>query len=226
MRAVLERPLRRFLRWLARRLTAQAWQHITEERWSYAMWAAWRAVMFAPDRVEAHRALSHALLGARRFGDARVAYGEWVLLAPGDERLAAFALQLEVQVGDLQLRRRHEAEAAYRRALAVRPDAVEAGRRLGQLLASRGRARYRQGDLPEAVSLLTEAVDHDHAQPLAHYYLARALAGLGHWEAGLAAVCRAIALDPENETFRTLQAQILEWVEPSGQGDPGRETLS
>ncbi len=81
------------------------------------------------------------------------------------------------------------AEAAYRRALALAPDHLDANMNLGALLCDSGRC-------DEAIDLYERALEYrPDAAPL-HYNLAIALEDAGEREAALASYERCLALDP------------------------------
>ena len=84
-----------------------------------------------------------------------------------------------------------------------------------------GKGRYADGDLLGAVSLLTEAIERERGLPSAHYYLALALADLDRHEEALAAVRRAVALDPDDERFRALHAHLVRVADPFGHDGDG-----
>lgn len=83
-----------------------------------------------------------------------------------------------------------EAEAAYRRALALDPDYLDPYLNLGCLLCDAGRYE-------EAVALYREALRHFADEALIHFNLAVALEDLGQSEAALASYDACIALSPD-----------------------------
>lgn len=91
----------------------------------------------------------------------------------------------------LQLARRlPEAEAAYRQALALKPDYAEACNNLGLLLQSSGR-------LPEAEAVFRRAVELRPAYPDAHHNLGNLLKDSGRPVDAEATYRRALALKPD-----------------------------
>jgi Flp pilus assembly protein TadD len=225
---------RRDARWLSYR----AGQAITEGHWRVAMDHARLAIAADPTWADSYRMLGRAYRGLGDPARARAAYEEGVRLVPDDYRIA-------MELGDLEIAQgRHAAaETAFRRALALRPEdadvlyqvarsvglqgryaestrLLERARELAPghpwVLARLGAGRYAEGDASGAVALLTEAIERERAQPSAHYYLALALAELGRHEEGLAAVRRAVALDPDDERFSSLQADLARQIKPFG----------
>src|SRR5919202_5558507 len=95
----------------------RAWLAVTEERWPTAIYLANLAIAADPTLGDGHRALGLAHKGTGEPDRARQAYEQGLLAAPDSYRLA-------MALGDLELeqRRYDEAETAFRRALAVRPD--------------------------------------------------------------------------------------------------------
>jgi tetratricopeptide (TPR) repeat protein len=85
--------------------------------------------------------------------------------------------------------RMEQAQALFRRVLAIEPDHVRALYYLGQ-------AAGRLGDYQTAATLLARAVARAPAYASAHYNLANALQGLGRLEAAVASYRRAVALEP------------------------------
>jgi Flp pilus assembly protein TadD len=83
-----------------------------------------------------------------------------------------------------------EAEAAYRRALALDPDYLDPYLNLGCLLCDAGR-------YAEAVALYREALRHFADEALIHFNLAVALEDLGESEAALESYDACIALSPD-----------------------------
>lgn len=223
---------RRDARWLSYR----AGHAIAEGHWRVAMDHARLAIAADPTWADSYRMLGRAYRGIGDPARARATYEEGVRLVPDDYRIAMELGDLEVAQG-----RYAAAEAAFRRALALRPAdpdvlyqvawsvglqgryaegmrLLERARELAPdhpwVLARLGAGRYAEGDASGAVALLTEAIERERAQPSAHYYLALALSEMGRHEEGLAAARRAAALDPDDERFSDLQAELARKVNP------------
>lgn len=220
----------------ALQLSYLARQEIGRREWDRAVFLGKRAIVAHPYTGDGHRMLGQAYLGTGDVARARSAYEEGVRLVPDDHRIAMELGALEFAQG-----RYTAAETAFRRALALRPEdpdvlyqvagsvglqgryeettrLLERARELAPdhawVLARLGARRYAEGDAPGAVALLTEAIERERAQPSAHYYLALALSEMGRHEEGLAAARRAAALDPDDERFSDLQAELARKVNP------------
>lgn len=219
-------------------LSYRAGQAIAEGHWRVAMDHARLAIAADPTWADSYRMLGRAYRGMGDPARARATYEEGAQLIPDDYRIA-------MELGDLEIAqgRYAAAETVFRRALALRPAdpdvlyqvawsvglqgrsgegmrLLERARELAPdhawVLARLGAGRYTEGDAPGAVALLTEAIERERAQPSAHYYLALALAELGRYEEGLAAARRAAALDPDDERFSSLQAELARQINPFG----------
>jgi predicted Zn-dependent protease len=94
------------------------------------------------------------------------------------------------------------AEAAYRRALARKPDLTDARNNLAELLADRG------GDLTEAIDQARQCVN---ASPQATYYdtLADILGRAKKYDDALAAMRTAVDIEPDNAKWRVHLAKLL-----------------
>lgn len=222
-----------------------AWQEITRGRWPEAITWATFAIAADPTWADGHHRLGTAYRGAGNSDRARQAYEQGMRAAPNDHHIALALGDLE-----LDLERYAAAETAFRRALALRPEDPNVLWKLAQAVGLQGRnaeteqlleraralapndaralamlgiGRYARGDVPGAVALLTQAIERERGQPLAHYYLALALADLGRHEEGLVAARRAAALEPDNEEFLTLRARLARASDPFGQGGHGRD---
>jgi predicted AlkP superfamily phosphohydrolase/phosphomutase/tetratricopeptide (TPR) repeat protein len=112
---------------------------------------------------------------------------------------------LLVQTADLYLRlgRAEEARLAYRKALSVDPDDVRA--HLGLC-----RIALRKGEYGFAAHAALDAVERTYQDPLAHFLLGRALAGMKEYERAAGAFRTAISFNPNFPEAHLRLAGLLE----------------
>ncbi|MCS7034082.1 MAG: tetratricopeptide repeat protein, partial [Phycisphaerae bacterium] len=159
-----------------------------------------------------------ASLVASRFADPAPARAAVELLRPfltGDTA-SAEALFLAGSL-QLQLGRMKEAETAYRRALALKPDSPEARNDLAYVLL------LRRGNLNEARELAARAVEQSPTTATYFDTLARIDAELGNREAAMASYEAALRLEPSNLDALIGKAHLLRVM---GQPGESRKLLS
>jgi len=105
--------------------------------------------------------------------------------APAEDARAAFEAALELEDLDPEA-----ARDAYRRALALDPELVDARVNLGRIL-------HEAGDAAEAARLYEEALARAPEDPIVHFNLALALEDVEDRERAIAHYRRALALDPD-----------------------------
>ena len=96
-----------------------------------------------------------------------------------------------------------DAEAAYRRAIALAPDFVPPYLNLGALLCEAGRCN-------EASELYADALTHGAADPLLHFNHAIALEDLGRFDDALRSYAHAVTLDPNFADAHFNAGRLLE----------------
>ncbi len=143
-----------------------------------------------PKQKEAAEIHTNLGLEALRAGRSQDALREFEEALQNDGALAEAHLGRGL-VLELTFDRREEAEAEYRRAIALKPGLSEAHNDLGQLLARRGR-------LAEAIEEFDTALSNMHyREPYsARYNKGRALAQLGRGEEALAELRTCLTLNP------------------------------
>jgi tetratricopeptide (TPR) repeat protein len=105
----------------------------------------------------------------------------------------------------LEAKKPTEAEAAYRRAVALAPDFIDAYLNLGALLCEQQRFR-------EAAALYGDAIPHCEPSALMQFNLAVAREGVGAWTAASVAYEAALEIDPDLADAHFNLARLLERV--------------
>ncbi len=168
------------------------------------------ALAAVPDANRLHHPLAQAYRGQgdRAKAEEQLAQAGQVGLKPPDPLLdAATALRtgerLALMSGRTAARAGRYADAAqeFRRALAARPESVEARVNLGTMLAN-------LGDRPAAVEQFRDALKRDPDNATAHFNLASMLAPTERQEA-LTHVEAALAARPQDAEARRFRAQLL-----------------
>jgi len=114
----------------------------------------------------------------------------------------------------LRLGRRRDAQEIYQKALAIDPDNAHAHIGLSHIALRRRRYRI-------AADLALEALQRTYQDPLPHYLLGRALAGMKEYERAAEALRAAISLNPNFPQAHSLLAALLE--EHPGDAEAARE---
>lgn len=139
-----------------------------EERWAAAAWA----VRLWPLEPEYRLGMAGATVQGGSFASAEVQLDAADRLSPQDPRVWAMRGELYTYWGTVDPDRYIQAEAAYRQALALAPNAATYHTALGLVLA-------RQGRLEEGVAELERAVALDATDATAYRYLADLYTALG-----------------------------------------------
>jgi tetratricopeptide (TPR) repeat protein len=160
--------------------------------------AATKAVSLAPGSAVAHMALGATYILSRRAAQG-IAECEQALALDRNLTDAHAAIAL----GKIFLGRPEETEGHIREALRLSPHDVFAFRWMAYV----GIAKLLLGADAEAVTWLGHSIEANRNYPMAHFYLAAALALLGSMKDAQAAVQAGLALSP-NFTLRSLRAGL------------------
>ena len=169
------------------------------------------ALADVPDANRLHHplALAYRGLGDRAKAEEHLAQAGQVGLKPPDPLLDAVAAlktgeRLALMSGKTAARAGRFADAAqeFRRALAARPESVEARVNLGAMLAN-------LGDRAGAIEQFREALKRDPENVTSHFNLATLLATGPERQEALAHIEAALARRPEDAEARRLRAQLL-----------------
>jgi len=138
------------------------------------------------------------LTAEKRYDEALAA-----LEGAADKRTARPELLLHTADLYLRLRRIEEARATYARALAVDPDNVPAHVGLCRIA-------LRRREFSKAAHCALDALQRTYHDPVPHFLLGRALAGMGEYERAAEAFRAAIALNPNYPQAHARLADLLE----------------
>ena len=204
-----------------------------------------QALALNPGMAEYHENLSVVLFSLRRLGEAEAAARQALAAESGLRRGGGSAGQCTPRTGThggggpglrarpgscgratptpsttwrtvlLALGRPREAEAAYRRALAIKPDLVRAVYNLGVALQAQGRYE-------EAIAAFRRALAAEPRLAGAEIYLGNTYQALGQREEAVAAYRRALAIVPQSRRGREQPGRPARVARPARRGGGGR----
>jgi tetratricopeptide (TPR) repeat protein len=153
-----------------------------EDLWS-------RAAVVDPANITCRLELAAHYLATNRLPEALDKYGELAALEPRNP-----VHHLNAGLIHARLKRYDAAESSFRKALELKPDSSWACRDLAQLYLTAGK------NLPEARRLASKAVE---LEPTAqnHFILSWACDKSGDLPAALAAIQKALDLEPQNQRY-------------------------
>lgn len=150
-----------------------------------------RAIELDPGLAKAHNNLGCTLEAAGRLGEAAQAYGRAIELDPAVAQALYNLGNLRDRMGD-----RAQAVADIKRALAIEPRNALWRWRLGQI-------QYEELQLDDAAANFQSAIDADPSLEAAHSALGGVLLMTGRVEEGIAALRRALELEPLNSQLES-----------------------